>query len=46
MLERRSAKIINVSSLLGQKGMADRTHDAAAKGGVLAFTRLLAPRFP
>lgn len=42
MLERGSGKIINVSSLLAQKGMAGRTHYAAAKGGVLAFTRALA----
>ncbi len=42
MLERGSGKIINVSSLIGQKGMAGRTHYAAAKGGVLAFTRALA----
>jgi 3-oxoacyl-[acyl-carrier protein] reductase len=42
MLERGSGKIINVSSLLGQKGMPGRTHYAAAKGGVIAFTRALA----
>jgi 3-oxoacyl-[acyl-carrier protein] reductase len=42
MLERGSGKIINLSSLLAQKGMAGRTHYAAAKGGVLAFTRALA----
>ena len=42
MLARGSGKIINVSSLIGQKGMAGRTHYAAAKGGVLAFTRALA----
>ena len=42
MLERGSGKIINMSSLLAQKGMAGRTHYAAAKGGILAFTRALA----
>ena len=42
MLERGSGKIINVSSQLGQKGMAGHTHYAAAKGGVIAFTRALA----
>jgi len=42
MLERGSGKIINVSSQLGQKGLANHTHYAAAKGGVIAFTRALA----
>src|SRR3970040_2044840 len=42
MLERGSGKIIKVSSLLGQKGMAGGPHYAATKGGVVAFTRALA----
>jgi len=42
MLGRGSGKIINVSSLLGQKGMAGRTHYAASKGGIISFTRALA----
>jgi 3-oxoacyl-[acyl-carrier protein] reductase len=42
MLERGSGKIINVSSQFGQKGVANHTHYAAAKGGVIAFTRALA----
>jgi 3-oxoacyl-[acyl-carrier protein] reductase len=42
MLERGSGKIINITSLLGQKGMAGRTHYAATKGGIISFTRALA----
>src|SRR5262245_27818805 len=42
VLARGSGKIINMSSLLAQKGMTGRTHYVAAKGGVLAFTRALA----
>jgi 3-oxoacyl-[acyl-carrier protein] reductase len=42
MLERGSGKIINVSSQFGQKGFPGHTHYAAAKGGVIAFTRALA----
>jgi 3-oxoacyl-[acyl-carrier protein] reductase len=42
MLERGRGKIINVSSQLGQKGMPNHVHYAAAKGGVIGFTRALA----
>jgi 3-oxoacyl-[acyl-carrier protein] reductase len=42
MLERGRGKIINVSSQLGQKGMPSHAHYAAAKGGVIGFTRALA----
>ena len=42
MLARGTGKIINVSSQLGQKGMPEHAHYAAAKGGVIAFTKALA----
>jgi 3-oxoacyl-[acyl-carrier protein] reductase len=42
MLARGSGKIINVSSQFGQKGFPGHVHYAAAKGGVIAFTRALA----
>jgi 3-oxoacyl-[acyl-carrier protein] reductase len=42
MLERGSGKIINMSSQFGQKGFPGHTHYAAAKGGIIAFTRALA----
>lgn len=42
MLARGRGKIINVSSQLGQKGMPSHAHYAAAKGGVIGFTRALA----
>jgi 3-oxoacyl-[acyl-carrier protein] reductase len=42
MLARGAGRIINVSSQLGQKGMPNHAHYAAAKGGVIAFTRALA----
>jgi 3-oxoacyl-[acyl-carrier protein] reductase len=42
MLARGRGKIINVTSQLGQKGMPHHTHYAAAKAGVIGFTRALA----
>jgi 3-oxoacyl-[acyl-carrier protein] reductase len=42
MLERGRGKIINVTSQLGQKGMPNHVHYAAAKAGVIGFTRALA----
>jgi 3-oxoacyl-[acyl-carrier protein] reductase len=42
MLERGRGKIINVSSQLGQKGMPNHAHYAAAKAGIIGFTRALA----
>lgn len=42
MLERGSGSIVNVSSQLGIKGAANAAHYAAAKGGILAFTRSVA----
>lgn len=42
MLEAGDGRIINVSSQLGQKGAANMTHYAAAKAGVIGFSRALA----
>jgi 3-oxoacyl-[acyl-carrier protein] reductase len=42
MLERGRGKIISVTSQLGQKGMPNHTHYAAAKAGIIGFTRALA----
>ena len=42
MLARGRGKIVNVTSQLGQKGMPNHAHYAAAKAGVIGFTRALA----
>ncbi len=42
MLARGRGKIISVTSQLGQKGMPNHTHYAAAKAGLIGFTRALA----
>jgi 3-oxoacyl-[acyl-carrier protein] reductase len=42
MLARGRGKIINVTSQLAQKGMPNHSHYAAAKAGVIGFTRALA----
>ncbi len=42
MLARGRGKIISVTSQLGQKGMPNHAHYAAAKAGVIGFTRALA----
>jgi 3-oxoacyl-[acyl-carrier protein] reductase len=42
MLRRGRGHIINVTSQLGQKGMPNHVHYAAAKAGVIGFTRALA----
>jgi 3-oxoacyl-[acyl-carrier protein] reductase len=42
MMRRGWGRIINVSSQLAHKGAADMAHYAAAKAGVLGFTRSLA----
>jgi 3-oxoacyl-[acyl-carrier protein] reductase len=42
MILRRRGKIINVSSVAGEKGGRGQTNYAASKGGVNAFTRSLA----
>jgi 3-oxoacyl-[acyl-carrier protein] reductase len=42
MIARRAGKIINVSSVAGEKGGRGQTNYAASKGAVNAFTRALA----
>lgn len=42
MIARRAGKIVNVSSVAGEKGGRGQTHYAASKGAVNAFTRALA----
>jgi len=42
MLARGTGKIINISSQLGQKGLAGHVHYAAAKAAIIGFTRALA----
>ena len=42
MISRRSGKIINISSVSGEKGGRGQTNYAASKGAVNAFTRALA----
>ena len=42
MIRASGGAIINVASVAGQRGSARHAHYAAAKGGVLAFTRSLA----
>jgi 3-oxoacyl-[acyl-carrier protein] reductase len=42
MIEKRSGRIINVASQLAYKGAREMAHYAAAKAGVIGFTRSLA----
>lgn len=42
MIAAQSGAIINIASIAGQRGSAYHAHYAAAKGGLLAFTRSLA----
>ncbi|WP_445338326.1 SDR family NAD(P)-dependent oxidoreductase [Clavibacter sp. CFBP 8614] len=42
MLDRRDGRIIQIASQLGQKGGTGLAHYAAAKAGVIAFTKSLA----
>lgn len=42
MIAAGSGAIVNIASIAGQRGSARHAHYAAAKGGVLAFTRSLA----
>jgi 3-oxoacyl-[acyl-carrier protein] reductase len=42
MIERRSGRIVNVASVAGMVGQANTADYAAAKGGVIAFTKSLA----
>jgi 3-oxoacyl-[acyl-carrier protein] reductase len=41
-LARQGGSIVNLASIAGKRGSANHAHYAAAKGGVLAFTRSLA----
>jgi 3-oxoacyl-[acyl-carrier protein] reductase len=43
MKRQGGGKIINVSSTAGQRGEAFHSHYAAAKGGVIAFTKSIGP---
>jgi 3-oxoacyl-[acyl-carrier protein] reductase len=42
MISQRSGKIVNISSIAGQKGGRGQTNYAASKGAIDAFTRALA----
>ena len=42
MRERRFGRIVNISSINGRKGQAGQSNYAAAKAGILGFTRSLA----
>jgi len=42
MLERGYGRIINISSVVGQKGNFGQTNYAAAKAGIIGFTKALA----
>lgn len=42
MIERKFGRIINIASQLGHKGAPEMAHYAAAKAGVIGFTRSLA----
>ncbi len=42
MIERKSGKIVNISSVTFFKGMANLVHYVAAKGGMIGFSRALA----
>ena len=43
MKKQKYGRIINVASTAGQRGEAFHSHYAASKGGVIAFTKSLAP---
>jgi 3-oxoacyl-[acyl-carrier protein] reductase len=43
MMKEKYGKIINVSSTAGQRGEVFHSHYAAAKGGIIAFTKSLGP---
>ncbi len=42
MLKRRSGRIVNITSVVGQTGNAGQTNYVAAKAGLIGFTRALA----
>ena len=43
MVENKSGRIIFISSTAGQRGEAFHSHYAASKGGIISFTKSLAP---
>lgn len=43
MIENKSGRIIFISSTAGQRGEAFHSHYAASKGGIISFTKSLAP---
>lgn len=42
MIERRSGRIVNISSVIGQRGNIGQAHYAASKAGMFGFTKSLA----
>ena len=42
MMKQRSGRIINIASQIGQKGSVEHCHYAAAKAGMIGFTKSLA----
>ncbi|MCA1203690.1 3-oxoacyl-ACP reductase family protein [Priestia flexa] len=42
MIQQKSGRIINIASQIGQKGGVELSHYAAAKAGVIAFTKSIA----
>ncbi|MCL4218977.1 MAG: SDR family oxidoreductase, partial [Candidatus Hydrogenedentes bacterium] len=42
MLKQRAGRIINISSIIGLRGQAGQANSAAAKAGLLGFTKSLA----
>lgn len=42
MIKQKSGRIINIASQLGQKGGVEMSHYAAAKAGVIGFTKSIA----
>ncbi|MCC8179296.1 MAG: 3-oxoacyl-ACP reductase FabG [Planctomycetes bacterium] len=45
MLERKSGRIINIASQVGQKGGPELVHYAASKAGVIGYTKSLAKAY-
>ncbi|MCS6861060.1 MAG: SDR family oxidoreductase, partial [Abditibacteriales bacterium] len=45
MLRRKSGRIINITSVIGQMGNVGQSNYAASKGGVIAFTKSIAKEF-
>lgn len=43
MKKRRYGRIVNISSTAGQRGEPFHSHYAASKGGIIAFTKSIAP---